>query len=328
MPNSRYQFRGIHPAVHFATASDRYASWVGQIYAPDQGYKITKTKKTIKGESYEELKLPVRSVTEYFEHYSALEIDFTFYAFLVDHQGQPGRNWAPLVEYAKYIPNDGRVILKVPEAICANRRWDFTGGKRSHVSNPEYLDTAAFTDRFYRPAVELLGNRIVAFSFEKGYQRKDSCPAPGENIASLGEFFEAVPPDHRYHIEERTDRLKTPDYFAFLRERGIGNVFSHWTWLPDLRKQWEQSDGFVSPSLSLTRLLTPLRVAYEDSYARYHPFAEMKDEIETMYRDAAFIIREGLSVGLPTITIANNRAGGNANDVNRRVLDDLNAQLL
>ena len=122
-------------------------------------------------------------------------------------------------------------------------------------------------------------------------------------------FLRESPRDNRDHIEERTDRLKTHDYFAFLCESDIGNVFSHWTWLPGLRTQWDQAGGFTG-AWSVTRLLTPLRVGYEDTYARYHPFAELKGEFPQMYRDAAFIIDQGRKAGLPTVTVANNRAGG------------------
>jgi hypothetical protein len=322
MPDG-YAFRNLAPGVHFATASDRYASWVGQIYSAGQDYKISKSKKTLKGESFTEEKLPVRSVVEYFQHYSALELDFTFYAYLLDSEGNPSRNHAPLVEYAKWLPADALVVLKVPEAICASKRWSVEGGKRTIARNLDYLNPKKFIEQFYRPAIEILGSRIVAFSFEKGYQRKDECPNPQANIAHLEDFFSHVPQDHRYHIEERTDRLKTGDYFVFLHEHGIGNVFSHWTWLPDLKTQWEQVGGFTNTTMSITRLLTPLRVAYEESYARYHPFSELKDEFEPMYRDAAFLIREGMSVSLPTITVVNNRAGGNAPEITRRVKDQL-----
>jgi hypothetical protein len=320
--SNRYQFRDIAEGVHFATASDRYAGWLGQIYSQDQGYKITRTRKTIKGVSIAEEKLPVRSVVEYFQHYSAIELDFTFYAFLLDADGKPARSYAPLVEYAKWLPVGVKVLLKVPEAITATKRWTSEGGKRAMAGNSDYLDPARFTDRFYRPALDILGGRIVAFIFEKGYQRKDSCPPPMENIDQLRAFFGGIPRDNRYHIEERTDRLKTPDYFAFLHEWSIGNVFSHWTWLPDLRTQWDQIGGFTG-AWSVTRLLTPLRVGYEDTYARYHPFAELKDEFPQMYRDAALIIDQGRKAGLPTVTVANNRAGGNANKINERVLSEL-----
>src|SRR3989304_8839550 len=99
--SNRYQFRDIAEGVHFATASDRYARWLGQIYSEDQGYKITRTQKTIKGVNIAEEKLPVRSVVEYFQHYGAIELDFTFYAFRLEGDGKPARNYAPPAEYTK-----------------------------------------------------------------------------------------------------------------------------------------------------------------------------------------------------------------------------------
>jgi uncharacterized protein YecE (DUF72 family) len=319
MSEDCYQFRNRAPGVHFGTASDRYAGWLGQIYSAERQYKIKRSQKTLKGTRYTEEKLPVASVAEYFEHYSALELDFTFYAFLRQPDGTPSRNFAPLAEYAKWIPADGRVLLKVPQAVCATRTWQMVDGRRTMAPNPDFLDPAKFADLFYHPAMEILGDRIAGFMFEKGYQRAAETPPVAENIAALEEFFAAIPPDDRYHIEERTDRLKAPDYFAFLRDHGIGNVFSHWTWLPDLARQWEQAGGF-SGSLAITRLMTPPKTVYEEAYARYTPFNELQDEFPQMYRDAATIIREGMTAGRSTVTISNNRAGGNANEINLRVL--------
>jgi hypothetical protein len=308
--------------VDFATASDRYAGWMGQIYSDDQGYKIKKSQKTLKGKKYTEEKVPVKSVVEFFEHYGALELDFTFYSPLLTEDGQPSRNYAPLAEYAKWIPHDAKVLLKVPELVCAKKHWTSQDGKRVFATNPGYLNPVTFTERFYKPAIEILGDRIAGFIFEKGYQRKAATPPPEESIAELEQFFGELPKDDRYHIEERTDRLKTAAYFDFLRRHKIGNVFSHWTWLPDLKRQWEQAGGFTG-ALSITRLMTPLRMPYEEAYARYSPFNELKDEFPEMYRDTARIIREGMSAGIPTVTVSNNRAGGNSNEINLRIVHEL-----
>jgi hypothetical protein len=264
----------------------------------------------------------VRSAEEFFRHYSALELDFTFYSLLLKEDGTPTRNYAPLAEYAQWIPPDGKVLLKVPEVICAKKHWSTKDGKRVFADNANYLDPEMFTDRFYEPANEIMGSRIAGFIFEKGYQRKASTPPPEDNIAGLDQFFASIPADSRYHIEERTDRLKTEGYFDFLRRRRIGNVFSHWTWLPDLNQQWEQSEGFTG-AMSITRLMTPLRMPYEEAYARYFPFDKLKDELPQMYRDAAHIIRTGMKSAIPTVTVSNNRAGGNANEINRRIVEEL-----
>ena len=320
--SNRYQFRNLAEGVYFATASDRYAGWMGQIYSEDQGYKIKSSTKTLKGQKFNEEKVPVRSAEEFFQHYGALELDFTFYSPLLNDDGTPSRNYAPLAEYAKWVPSDAKILLKVPEVICAKKHWAIQSGKRTFAENPNYLDAKVFTQRFYTPATEIMGNRIAGFIFEKGYQRKDATPPPEENTAELERFFSDVPKDNRYHIEERTDRLKTAAYFDFLRRHKIGNVFSHWTWLPDLKRQWEQAGGFTG-ALSVTRLMTPLRVPYEEAYARYFPFDTLKDEFPQMYRDTALIIREGMSAGIPTVTVSNNRAGGNANEINWRVVVEL-----
>ncbi len=315
-----YQFRNVADGVHFATASDRYAGWIGQIYSADKDYKIKKSQKSVKGKKVAEEKVPVRSVAEYFQHYDALEIDFTFYAYLLKQDGTPSRTMPVLEEYDKYIPLDGLVLLKVPQAITAPRTWQQIDGKRKFADNPDYLNAEKFTDLFYKPVLNTLGDRAAAFIFERPYQRKANCPPSDENIAELQEFFDSIPPDDRYHIEERTDRLKTEDYFQFLQSRGIANVFSHWTWLPDLKTQWEQAGGF-SGAMGIIRLLTPLNMKYDDTYERYAPFNKLIDEFPEMYRDAAMIIHEGQDAGLPTVTVANNRAGGNSNEITRRVVE-------
>ncbi len=72
------------------TASDRYAGWLGQIYTEEryQG-RIGQRTKLVGEHTFTEEVLPVDSVAEYFEHFSVLEIDFTFYRPLKDQNGKP-----------------------------------------------------------------------------------------------------------------------------------------------------------------------------------------------------------------------------------------------
>ena len=110
-----FNFRCLQPQVHMGTASDRYVGWIGQIYSQDryQG-RITKRTKIISGKTFVEEVLPVDSVEEYFKHFPVLEIDFTFYRLLLDHQGQPIQNYQVLKTYARHLKDGDRVILKVP----------------------------------------------------------------------------------------------------------------------------------------------------------------------------------------------------------------------
>ena len=92
-----FHFRNLHPQIFIGTASDRYAGWLGQIYSPDryQG-RITQRSKIIAGRTFVEKVLPVDSVEEYFEHFSVLEIDFSFYRQLLDQNGDPTQNYRVL----------------------------------------------------------------------------------------------------------------------------------------------------------------------------------------------------------------------------------------
>lgn len=92
-----FHFRNLHPRIFIGTASDRYAGWIGQIYsqARYEG-RITKRTKVIAGKNFIEEVLPLDSVEEYFEHFSVLEIDFTFYRLLLDQEGQHTLNYRVL----------------------------------------------------------------------------------------------------------------------------------------------------------------------------------------------------------------------------------------
>lgn len=312
-------FRGIHPKVHLGAASDRYAGWMGQIYLEE--YKISKRSKSVGAEKVTEQTVEVRSTREFFQHFEFVELDFTFYEPLLDRTGRPTRTHRTLATYADFMPSDARVTLKVPQIVTAHKTWVFDPAEKSRnfADNPRFHDPEVFTEQFYRPANALLGPKLSGFIFEHEYQRTATCPPPNENIKVHETFFGRIPQDSRYHIEERTDRLKSGDYFRFLRERGIGNVFSHWSFLPALDRQLEQAGGFTNPRTAIIRLLTPRGVKYEDAYRRYFPFAELKDEDPKMFDDTVALAKKAIEQEVEAWVTVNNRAGGNAPQIARRI---------
>jgi len=62
-----------------------------------------------------------------------------------------------------------------------------------------------------------------------------------------------------------------------LKKHGVGLVYSHWTWLPSLSDQFAKTGGrfFDSGNGGVIRLMTPLRMSYEESYAKTFPFDKM-----------------------------------------------------
>jgi uncharacterized protein YecE (DUF72 family) len=309
----RYCFRGLHPDIFVGTASDRYAGWIGQIYS-EELYKdrIIARAHKVGGRSFRETVLPVDSLKEYFAHFSVLEIDYTFYQLLLDPSGAPTQSFHVLKSYREHMANGDSVILKVPQAIFAQK---IRRGSH-HLPNETYLNPEIFTHRFYQPATELMGPHLKGFIFEQEYQRKDERLPATELAAALAEFFGAIPDDHRYHVELRTESYLVKAMFTVFEDLGIGQVFSHWTWLPPLLKQFGKSAGrfFNSGQQAIIRLMTPLGTRYEEAYAQAFPFNHLVEGMlqPRMVDETAELMREGTRQNVSVNVIINNRAGGNA----------------
>jgi uncharacterized protein YecE (DUF72 family) len=309
----RFQFRDLHPNVFMGTASDRYAGWIGQIYSEERyrGRTTSRTKK-VGGKSLKEEVLPVESVEEYFQHFSVLELDFTFYRALLDKESQPTQNHHVLQTYRRHLREQDRLILKVPQLVFAKRLW--RGGK--FVENPDYLKPDIFVNQFYVPATHLLGRHLKGFIFEQEYQPKKERIPQEECAEGLDQFFGVIPRDDRYHIELRTESFLSAPYFQVLEKYGIGQVLSHWTWLPPLRSQLNKSKGkFLNADKQcIVRLMTPLRVRYEDAYLKAYPFDKLIDGMMShhMVEETVEIMSTAIREGVGVNVIINNRAGGNA----------------
>lgn len=304
--------------------SDRYAGWLGQIYSEDKYEgRITTRIKILKGSRFNERVLPVESVSEYFQHFPALEIDFTFYRLLLDRQGEPTSNFHILKKYRDNMGPDDRVFLKVPQVVFARK---IKRGK-DYVTNHEYLDPELFTRQFYSPAIEILKNKLSGLIFEQEYQRKASSLTPEGFASELDDFFGRLPLDGRYHVEVRTARLLEESLFSVLRKHQVGMVLSQWTWLPSLREQAERTGGLIlsgDGSMAL-RLVTPRGMIYEQTYAAAFPFNGMVAGMlhESTVEDTVEIIRGVVKAGSQLYLFVNNRAGGNAPMIADRIVKRL-----
>jgi uncharacterized protein YecE (DUF72 family) len=327
-PLLEFRFREIHPDVFLGTASDRYAGWIGQIYSKGRYEKgITRRSHKVGDKIFAEEVLPLESVAEYFEHFPVLEIDYTFYRPLLDPAGKPTPNYQTLKQYRQHLQEGDQLVLKVPQVICARRIRQ--GGK--FVANESYLNPQIFTKQFYEPAVEILGPFLGGFIFEQEYHPKNERMEIGVLAESLNSFFRAIPEDNRYHLELRTEAYLNKPVFDILEKRGVGLVYSHWTWLPPLSKQYSKAGGrfFNSGRRGLIRLMTPSRVSYEDSYAKAFPFDQMIDGMSNpaMVEDTVKLIHEGIAHGIKMIVMINNRAAGNAPLIAQKIVARLHLEI-
>jgi len=316
----KFYFRGLHPRVFLGTASDRYAGWLGQIYSEDLYVdRITRRKKTLGKMSFVEEVLPVDSVEEYFQHFRVLELDFTFYRPLLEEDGRPTSNYHVLQKYRQHLKEDDKVILKVPQAVCAQKVW--RGGK--FVENNSYLNQDIFTRQFYDPAVSILGPFLSGFIFEQEYQRKNDRSSPKELATNLDLFFGEIPKDNRYHLELRTEPYLTDPVFRIMEKHGVGHVLSHWTWLPSLSEQFAKSGRkfFNSGGQTIIRLMTPRGARYEEAYAQAHPFNKLVPSMlhPSMVEETGELMWDAVDHNIRINIIVNNRAGGNAPLVSQQI---------
>jgi uncharacterized protein YecE (DUF72 family) len=309
----QFMFRNLYPGVFLGTASDRYAGWLGQAYSKEryQG-RVSGRSHIVGGKSFKEEVLPVENVVEYFEHFPVLELDFTFYRPLLDNDLAPTQNYHVLRTYGRYLKGADRVILKVPQVVFARKLQT----KGRFTKNPDYLNVQLFIRQFYEPAVDLLGDSLTGFIFEQEYQAKRDKPDVKTFREELDAFFGKIPQDARYHVEVRTPSLLSPPYFNLLEKHGVGQVLSHWTWLPPLSKQFELGERrFFNRGMGcVVRLLTPLRVRYDESYATAFPFDRLVDGMMSrgMVDDVVHVIHAAIDQGVDINVLINNRAGGNA----------------
>ncbi len=309
----KFLFRHLHPQVSMGTASDRYAGWLEQIYSPEryQGH-IGQRIKVIGEHTFIEEVLPVDSVAEYFEHFSVLEIDFTFYRPLKDQNGKPTQTFQTLKAYKQHLRAGDSLLLKVPQVVTAPK---LRRGNQ-YQNNPAYLNTEVFIRQFYEPALELLGPALTGFIFEQEYLTKQDRPPVTDMASTFDRFFQAIPRDNRYHLELRTDLYLRDQIFEVLEKHGVGQVLSHWSWLPPLRKQLAKAGGrfFNAGKQSVVRLLTPFGMRYDDSYIKAYPFDKLVEGMEQpeMILDTVDLMMQAVNQEVMVNVIINNRAGGNA----------------
>ncbi len=316
----RYVFRHIHPLISIGTASDRYRGWIGQIYS-EELYKdrITSRTNRVGRNSFQEQVLPVDCVREYFQHFRILEIDYTFYAPLIEH-GVPTPCANTLQQYSMHMQPEDRVFLKAPRMFFAQK---LRRGKE-YVQNENYLAAKPFVLQFYEPAVSLLGPKLKGIIFEQEYQRLEERPSAAELASQLDRFFGSIPPDDRYHVELRTEAYISRPVIDTLEKHGIGQVLSHWTWLPNLQRQFSRAGNrFITAGRqALIRLMTPIGIRYEDAYAKAFPFDNLIEEMiqPGMIPQTAQLMWKALEGDLEINIIINNRSSGNAPGLAQRIV--------
>jgi len=85
---------------------------------------------------------------------------------------------------------------------------------------------------------------------------------------------------------------------------------------------------FNSGKQVVIRLITPLWMSYEESYAKAFPFDKMVDAMldPEMIEDTVKIVNEAIKDKIQVNLIINNRAGGNAPLIAQKITDRLHLE--
>ncbi|OPX37586.1 MAG: hypothetical protein B1H13_12570 [Desulfobacteraceae bacterium 4484_190.3] len=278
-----FHFRDIHPLVCIGTASDRYAGWIGQIYSAERYFGRT-TRRT--------KKVGRKNFVEEVLPVESVEEYF--------------RHFRTLELDFSHFP-------RTPNIQAVN----------AFLKNEDYLNAGGFVEQFYEPVRELLDPWLEGVIFEQEYQRKDDRVSIREQADALDGFFSALPLDDRFHVELRTQEYLTKPVIQVLEKHGVGQVLSHWTWLPALNQQFAMGGKrFHNRGRSgVIRLMTPRGMRYEDAYAKAYPFDKLVPGMmnREMITHTAHIMAEALKQGTRINVIVNNRSGGNAPLIAREV---------
>ena len=323
----RYLFRSLHPRISIGTASDRYSGWTGQIYSEDlYRDQVTSRANRVGKKSFRVRVLPISSVREYFQHFRVLEIDYTFYAPLIQN-GIATHCADTLKQYSMQMGPEDRVFLKAPQMFFAQK---LKRGK-DYAPNENYLASEPFTRQFYEPALSLLGPKLKGIIFEQEYQRLSERPSPLEFAARIDRFFSSIPRDNRYHVELRTEAYLCKPVFDVLQKHGAGQVLSHWTWLPALEMQFSKAGNrfITAGSQAIVRLMTPIGVRYEDAYARAFPFDRLIEEMihPRMVPQTIQLMLKAIEADIEINIIINNRSAGNAPLLAARIVREFVAKM-
>src|SRR4030066_1250081 len=131
--------------LFIGAASDRYAGWIRQIYSEGRYEKgIIRRSHKVGDKTFNEETLPVESVTEYFQHFPLLEIDYTFYRPLLESKGSPTSNYHVLKSYRQQMKKGDLLLLKAPQIVIARKLRKGS----AFVVNENYLNADIFTKQF------------------------------------------------------------------------------------------------------------------------------------------------------------------------------------
>ena len=281
----------LSPLIRFGTSTWTYEGWQGQVYK--RGYAKSRFAQECLGE-YAQYKYRDEPL------FRTVGNDATFYRPPTANQ---------LRRYLNQIPEDFEMCFKVWEEITIpSYAKQARYGAKAGQSNARFLDAMLFNELVLTPYREAkFEPHAGPFLFE--FQRHGM--SSDEFCSRLDGFFGQLPKDFRYAVEIRNAGLLGPEYHKVLETHGISHVYSHWSYMPPLAEQSKRMGSFTAP-FTVLRLLTPLKMSYEQAKKRAEPYTKIIEKLPEMRRDTVELVRQAVREERRPYVLVNNRAEGNA----------------
>ena len=294
----------IPETVRFGTSSWAYEGWKGQVY--QQPYPKSRFAKACLKEyaAYEHDGRPL---------FRTVGVDHSFY------RPPTAAQWSA---YAEQVPDDFQICAKVWEevtipAFATHPRYGQKAGKENH----RFLDAALCEELVLAPARTGLGNRAGPMIFE--FQRFGLDPE--SFIPALDHFLSKLAPGHPYAVEVRNPAILGIRYHDVLKAHGAAHVYNHWSFMPPLAEQHRRMERFTAP-FTVLRLLTPLRMSYEQAKKRAGLYDKIVGELPQMRQETIGLVRQAVAESRQAYVLVNNRAEGNAPLTIQAIVDELETQ--
>ena len=88
-------------------------------------------------------------------------------------------------------------------------------------------------------------------------------------------------------------------------------TYNHWSYMPPLAEQHKRMETFTAP-FTVLRLLTPLKISYEQAKKRAEPCNKIVGELPEMRRDTVELVKKAVVENRRAYVLVNNPAEGNA----------------
>jgi exodeoxyribonuclease VII large subunit len=116
----------------------------------------------------------------------------------------------------------------------------------------------------------------------------------------------------RLPVEVRNPTVLSHRYHDILTAHGVAHVYNHWTYMPPLIQQHELMGRMFTAPFIVLRLLTPLRMKYEDAVKTARSYNRIVKPLPEMRAETVRLVRQAVGEQRRAYVLVNNRSEGSA----------------